>query len=106
MGHGLPKRDKLGLHADIENLSLKLLALLIEVAFTHREQKLKLLESARIQVEVLKNLIRTEFELNIVLEKVYVRLSADLIEISRMLSGWISYIASLKTSSPTQKGQH
>ena len=98
-GHELSKRDKLGIHKLNEDLAVKLLALLIEAAFTRREQKLKTLELARVQAEVLKNLIRTEHELKIISEDKYIQLSKEIVEISRMLSKWISYIASLKTSS-------
>ena len=93
IGHKLSKRDKLGIHRDIEGASLKLLALLIEAAFMRKESKLKILEIVRIHTEVLKHLIRSEHELGISDEKTYIRISKDLIEISKMISGWIAYCA-------------
>jgi len=46
----------------------------------------------RVQIEILKHLIRTEHELNILDLKTYIRLSEQIIEISKMTNGWISYI--------------
>ena len=90
----MSKRDKLGIHKHTEEATLYLLILVIEAAFAPRESKLKILQSARLRGEVLKNIIRTEHELDVVDERAYLRLSANLIEISKMLNGWISYISS------------
>ncbi len=57
-----------------------------------KQEKIKILEDARINGEVLKNILRTEYELEIIDEKTYLRLARDSIEISKMLNGWISYI--------------
>lgn len=92
IGHRRNKRDKLGIHKIIENYSLLLLTLLIKAAFMSKQEKIKILEDARINGEVLKNILRTEYELEIIDEKTYLRLARDSIEISKMLNGWISYI--------------
>jgi len=78
-------------------MSIGLLHLLIEAAFIRKDQKLKILESARVQTEIMKNLIRTEHELNIIIEKTYLHFSCELVEISKMLNKWISYIVSANT---------
>lgn len=93
IGHKLAKRDKLGIHNTVEESSLKLLSLIIEAAFTSRANKLKILELARVHMEVMKNIIRTEYELHIFDEKTYLRLAKDAVEISKMLNGWITYIS-------------
>ena len=54
------------------------------------------LEILRIKVEILKHLVRTEHELEIIDMKTYLRLSEQLIEISKMTNGWINFV--------TQKG--
>ncbi len=92
IGHKLTKRDKLGLHQSIEEGCLKLLSLLVEAAFTRKDAKMKTLEVARVHAEVLKHLIRIEHELSVIDEKVYLRLAKDLVEISKMINGWISYV--------------
>ena len=95
IGQKLPKRDKLGIHATIETHCVEVLSLAVEAAFRQRQLKLPLLEKLRVRIEVLKHLVRTEHELNIIDEKAYFRLSEQAIEISKMTNGWIAY---------TQKG--
>lgn len=92
----LSKRDKLGIHAQIEKQSLACLALAVESAFKPKSLKHISLESLRLQVEVLKHLVRTESELQVLSEKTYLRLAEQLVEISKMTSGWLVYA--------TQKG--
>ena len=95
IGHKLSKRDKLGIHQTVENYSLRLLSLLVESAFSKRHDKLKTLEIARVHMEIIKNIIRTEYELTVIDEKTYIRLAKDTVEISKMLNGWITYISKI-----------
>lgn len=90
------KRDKLGIHSLVETQVITILSLAVESAFKSRTQKQLTLETMRVNIEILKHLIRTEHELAILDIKTYIRLSEQLVEISRMTNGWISYI--------TQKG--
>ncbi len=64
----------------------------IEARFKVADDKLGVLEIARVKNEVLKDALRTEHELNIIHEKEYIRLVEQVVEISKMLSGWIKYI--------------
>ncbi len=96
IGRKIPKRDKLGLHADIENLCIEILYLSIEAAFKPRSLKRIVLENLRVKIGVLKNLMRTEWELEIIDEKTYIRIAEEIVEISKMATGWLLYI--------TQKG--
>ena len=86
------KHDKLGIHKIIEENSIVILSLAIESAFKSKQLKQNTLETMRVQIEVLKHLVRTEHELLIIDMKTYIRLSEQLIEISRMTNGWINYI--------------
>lgn len=95
IGHKLPKRDKLGIHALVEALCIEILALAVKGAFQSRQIKLGTLELLRVKIEVLKHLIRTERELVITDEKTYLRLAEQLVVISKETNGWIVY---------TQKG--
>lgn len=92
MGHKLAKRDKLGIHREIETYTLSLLTLLIEASFQAKTLKGSTLRKARLRVEVLKHLIRTEYELKILSEKNYLFAASFLQEISKMVNGWIKYI--------------
>lgn len=92
IGHKLAKRDKLGIHAEIEKTTLELLSLVIEAAFTRKDSKSNILEKARVRGEVLKNIVRTEYELDAIDERTYLRLAEALVGISKDVSNWINYM--------------
>ncbi len=92
VGHTIPKRHRFGLQAKIESLCLEVLNLAITAAFEIKENKKPFLESARVKIEILKRLIRTENELNIIETKIYLDLEQRLQEISKMTNGWIKYL--------------
>ncbi len=92
----MSKHNKLGIHADIENRSITILSLAVESAFKPKNLKQSVLEKMRVDIEVLKHLVRTEYELAIIDMRTYIRLFEQLIEISKMTNGWINYL--------TQKG--
>ena len=96
IGLKLSKRDKLGIHSEIEASCLNTLSLSIESCFCVGQKKVQSLENMRVKISVLKNLIRTEQELNIIQEKQYLNISEQLVAISKMTSGWLKFI--------TQKG--
>lgn len=95
----MPKQNKLGIHKEVEKLSLIILTLLIDSALQSRQNKLEVLSKARRNIEVLKHLIRIEYELNIIKEKQYIILAQMLENISMMATGWIK---SLGTQKPLQ----
>ena len=92
MGKQIPKRDHFGIHQKIENITLEMLELIISAALQDRNNKINLLNSARIKIEVLKRIVRTAYELNIIKQNKYLELENDLIEISKMANGWIRYL--------------
>lgn len=96
IGQKLNKRDKLGIHKEIENLCLQCLTLSIEAAFQPPQTKVAVLQILRVKISVLKNLIRTEQELAVIAEKIYLRFAEQAVEISKDSSNWINSI--------TQKG--
>ena len=68
----------------------------VEAAFRSPQTKTSPLEILRVKISVLKNLIRTEQELGIISEKIYLQLAKQTVEISKMTSGWLKSL--------TQKG--
>lgn len=92
MSKKFSKRDKLGIHTIIENLCIEILSLAIEAALKPAGLKLSILEILRIKIGVFQNLIRTENELGIIDDKIYVRISAQIVEISKMTNGWINFV--------------
>ncbi|OGB75077.1 hypothetical protein A2810_00965 [candidate division Kazan bacterium RIFCSPHIGHO2_01_FULL_49_10] len=65
----------------------------MRAALTNKTNKSSILETARIQIEILKLLIRTAHEISIFTDKQYLRFEGELQTISKMLNGWIKYIS-------------
>ncbi len=91
-GNKIPKRDRLGIHADIERITIEAMGNILHASFASKQKKNEILEKVRISIEILKHLVRTEYELKIIPEKTYIEISSLLIEISKMTNGWIKYI--------------
>jgi len=87
----IPKKDRFGIYLKIENICLEIINLVITASLETKNNKLPILNSARIKIEVLKRLIRIAYELNIIGKK-YIILESDLQEISKMANGWIKYL--------------
>ncbi|MFA6227359.1 MAG: hypothetical protein WC631_02705 [Candidatus Paceibacterota bacterium] len=71
---------------------MDILSLSIESAYKKEALKIPPLVLLRIKVGLLQNLIRTENELKILDDETYLRFSAQIVEISKMASGWINYM--------------
>ena len=89
----LQKRDKLGIHLQIERLALDIMSGIVKAYFSPKNKKLSPLETTRVSLEILKHLVRTEYELKIIEEKAYIRIESLIVEISKMTNGWIKYLA-------------
>ncbi|MDO8623916.1 MAG: four helix bundle protein [bacterium] len=92
MGPKLAKRDRYGIYLKIESLCLDGLTLSIEAALLPRQRKTTTLETLKIKIELLKQLIRMAHEIQVIEQSRYIAISADLIEASKMTSGWLTYI--------------
>ncbi|MBU0611991.1 four helix bundle protein [Patescibacteria group bacterium] len=93
LGEKMPKQNKLGIHKVVEKYSLHILTLLIDSALRNRQSKQETLSQARRDIEILKHLIRLEYELGIIKEKSYINLSSMLENISMMTTGWIKSLS-------------
>lgn len=87
----IPKRDRFGIWLRIENVCLEISENIISASYSPKPEKLRFLVPARLNTEILKRLIRTTRELNIITEEMYLKLESELQEISKMISGWIKY---------------
>ncbi|MEK7193345.1 MAG: four helix bundle protein [Patescibacteria group bacterium] len=92
LGKKIPKRDHFGIHLKIEQLCLDILELSISAALEIKEKKSFLLSNARIKNEVLKRLLRNARELSIIHERQYINIEKELIEISKMINGWLKFL--------------
>jgi hypothetical protein len=88
IGTTLPKQHKLGIHQQIETLTIEILEITIEAALRPQQEKHSVLYVARRKIESLKHVIRIERELSIISEKQYLRLASLLVDISMQATGW------------------
>lgn len=88
----IPKRDRFGIFLKIENVCLELFENTIAATFQQKYLKEGFLKNARTKIEVLKHLIRTSYELRIIRDEKYFQISSEIIEISKMINGWIKYL--------------
>ena len=91
LGPQLTKRDRYGIYLKIEAACLEALLLATEAALTPRERKATILERLVVCVEMQKQLVRIAHEIDAIDQKNYIVLAADLVEASRMASGWLKY---------------
>ena len=92
MSSKIGKRDRFGIYLKLEDIILKILDLSLTASFEYRQNKLPLLYSSRIKIEVLKRMFQIAHEINIIDRKKYIELEFGLIEISKMTNGWIKYL--------------
>ncbi|MCX6785646.1 MAG: four helix bundle protein [Candidatus Komeilibacteria bacterium] len=88
----IPKKDRFGIWLKIENVCLEIINLTIAAALENKNNKIPLLNSARIKIETLKQLFRLTLNLNVIGQKQYLNLEGYLQELSKMASGWIKYL--------------
>ncbi len=89
LGNKLSKRDKLGIHKEIESIALEALKDSISAALIPRGEKSIILQKIRRDIETAKHLIRLECEVKIISEKEYIYISRSLEDISMMANGWL-----------------
>ena len=88
----MSKRDKLGVHRHVEELCLHLFDEIIHAALVAKPKKIPHLENIRMMLEKLKHLARLEYEMKIITEKIYIGTEAELVEMSKMATGWLKYL--------------
>ena len=88
----ISKRDQFGIYLKIENVCLELMAQITQAAFESKTNKFPILNKARINIELLKQLFRIAHDLNIIPAFKYIEFESDLQEISKMTNGWIKYL--------------
>jgi len=88
----IPKRARFGVYLKIENICLEILCLILTASFQTKTEKLPTLNTARVQIETLKPLVRITCELKIISQQQYLYLEKSLQEMSKMTNGWIKYL--------------
>lgn len=84
-----PRKDRYTLGQRCENVLLDILESIISASNLSKQEKLPILKSASTKLDVLKVLFKLCKELKIIDNKQYFTLDSKLIEIGKMLGGWI-----------------
>lgn len=87
-GTTLSKRNKFGIHSQIERITLECLMLAIDALLRPSHEKIPLVQTIRRNTEVLKHLVRTEQEIGAIKESTYLHQIKILENISMMATGW------------------
>ena len=87
----------MGIHNYIEKEFLQAFSFLINASLEPKSEKVTSVKKARLQIETLKQLFRTEYEIKVITEKAYLNIELKLQEISKMTNGWLKY---LQTQNP------
>ena len=84
-----PKAKRYTLGSTIDRHLLDVIELIIEAEYTTKKDKLLPLQKLSIKVDLVKVLIRLACETKCIETKNYQILSSSLVEIGKMLGGWI-----------------
>lgn len=87
-----PKKDRYGIWQKCENCILKILELIISASHKQAREKTPTLESASLNLDVLRILIRLMKDIKSIDNKKYIAIEQSIDEIGRMLGGWIRSI--------------
>jgi len=68
---------------------LEIIELTITAGYLPKEQKLSVLQRASVKLDLLKILLRLSFETKCLDNKKYQQLVLQIVEVGRMLGGWI-----------------
>lgn len=84
-----PKKDRYTIGQRVENTILDILEKIIAASQLSKSEKVPALQEASIKLDILKVLIRCCKDLKILDNKKYLIFESQVIEIGRMLGGWI-----------------
>lgn len=97
-----PKKSREILVTKVERLVLDLLELMFTAEYSPTNLKIQYLEKANIKLDFTKTINRLMFDLKIINQTKYIEMEGLLVEIGKMLGGWIKY---LKGRADTTAGQ-
>ncbi len=96
-----PKRDRYTLGVQIEQRMLKILELIMLAREKDGSSKILILNKIDVELKLLKLFIRMSFDIWALPEKKYLDVSEKIIEIGKMLGGWIKDTKGLAYSKPS-----
>ncbi|MEK7109099.1 MAG: four helix bundle protein [Patescibacteria group bacterium] len=91
----LPHSSKIQRHTlgeKIDRLLLETLEFAFRASYLSGQQKISAVESAVVRLDLVKFFLLVAWEIDMLTDKQYARLSAPLVESSKMLVGWKTYL--------------
>ncbi len=85
----IPKIDRFTIGAKCENVTLQILEMMYEANAKYGENRLSILHSIDTKLKILQTLIKALYDIKAINDKRFLHLSELLIEIGKMLGGWI-----------------
>jgi hypothetical protein len=87
----IPKKDRYTIGVKIERSIIDLIELLFEAQVKNPDIRLTILEKADVRLKSIKLFVRLAHEVASLEQHKYLRLEEKVIEIGKMLGGWIKY---------------
>lgn len=87
-----PKTKRYSLGQKIDQVTLDMIELIITAGYQIREKKLSTLEKTSIKLDLLKMLVRLSWETKCSDNTSYQKLSSQLVEVGKMLGGWMKTV--------------
>lgn len=84
-----PKHSKYTLGEKIDGLFLEIIELLFTTSILSKSGKLPFIQKASVKFDILKFFLQVAWEVKALNDKRYIALSKQLIEIGKMLGGWL-----------------
>jgi hypothetical protein len=84
-----PKKDRFTIGSKCENITLEILEKLYEANSKYGQDRLLILQTVDTKLKVLQALVKALLDVKAISDKRFFQLSERLIEIGKMLGGWI-----------------
>ena len=92
----IPKKDRFTIGAKCEDITLNIIEMFYEANAKYGQNRLIALQSVDTRLKILQTLIRALFDIKAIDDKKFLKLSESLIEIGKMLGGWIKITPKVK----------
>ena len=88
----MPKRDRYALGLKIDQQALDFFELILMGRVKTGNSKFLILQKADLKLSQLKFFVRLAYDLKVLPEKRYIELEEKLLELGRMLGGWLKFL--------------
>lgn len=96
----MPKRDRYALGLKIDQQALDFFELILMGRAKTSSSKFLILQKADLRLSQLKFFVRLAYDLKVLPEKRYIELEEKLLELGKMLGGWLKFLNTDDTKRP------